>query len=81
MKKENFKVSKQNIGNAGEYFLASYLSANNFIVTITLGRAETYDIIAVNPRGKTFKISVKSRFPKANRFALNEKCEKKRINK
>lgn len=69
-------MSKNNIGNAGEYYIASRLSAENFIVTITLGRAEKYDILAVNPKGKTIKISVKTRFKEdAKRFPLGEKDE------
>jgi len=72
----NEVVNKQNIGNAGEYYLASRLSANNFVVTITLGRAEKYDILAVNPKGRTLKISVKTRYlSKIVRFPLSEKDE------
>lgn len=70
------KNSKQNIGNAGEYYIASRLSADNFIATITLGRAERYDILAINPKGKTIKISVKSRFNLSiQRFPLSNKDE------
>jgi hypothetical protein len=70
-------MQKQNIGNAGEYYVASRLSAEDFIVTITLGRAEKYDILAVSPKGKTFKFSIKTRFQyDAPRFALSEKDEK-----
>lgn len=70
-------VSKNNIGNAWEYYIASVLSANDFIATITLGRAETYDIIAVseNWKWKVVKISVKTRLQKDNKFALWEKDE------
>lgn len=67
--------SKQNVGNAGEYYFASILSANDFIATITLGRAEKYDILAVNNKGKSFKFSVKTRFFKVNRCLLSEKDE------
>ncbi len=75
MNKKN-QVGKQNIGNAGEYYLASRLSAENFIVTITLGRAEKYDILAVTPKGKTIKISVKTRFRfDVQRFPLSKKDE------
>jgi hypothetical protein len=42
-------TQKQNVGNAGEYYIASRLSAFNFIATITLGRAEKYDILALSP--------------------------------
>jgi len=70
------KIQKQNIGNAGEYYIASRLSAENFIATITLGRAERYDILAVNPNGKTIKISVKTQcLASANSFPLSEKDE------
>lgn len=71
-------MQKQNIGNAGEYYLASRLSAENFVATITLGRAETYDILAVNPRGKTFKLSVKCRMlQNARDFPLSIRDETK----
>lgn len=69
------KIEKQNIGNAGEYYIASRLSAKNFITTITLGRAEKYDILAVNPAGKTFKLSVKTRYKKEEKFPLSKKDE------
>ena len=39
---QNNKVQKQNVGNAGEYYIAARLSALNFTATITLGRAEKY---------------------------------------
>jgi hypothetical protein len=69
------KIGKQNIGNAGEYYIAARLSAENFITTITLGRAEKYDILAVNPLGKTIKISVKTRYKEVDRFPLSKKDE------
>ena len=70
-------VSKQNIGNAGEYYIASILSAKDFIATLTLGRAERYDILALNPHGKTIKISVKTRYDSSvESFPLSIKDEK-----
>ena len=70
------KIQKQNIGNAGEYYIASRLSAENFIATITLGRAERYDILAVNQNGKTIKLSVKARLLEdIDRFLLSKKDE------
>lgn len=50
------KLQKQNVGNAGEYLIASRLSALDYTVTITLGRAEKYDILALSPKGKLIKI-------------------------
>lgn len=67
-------IDKQNIGNAGEYFIASVLSANNFVVTITLGRAEKFDILCVTPNTKkALKISVKTRFVDVLNFPLSVK--------
>ena len=72
----DIRMSKNNIGNSGEYYIASRLSAENFIVTITLGRAERYDILAVNPSGKTLKLSVKTGFKEdIKSFPLGEKDE------
>jgi hypothetical protein len=69
------KPDSQNIGNAGEYFFAFILSAHGFTSTITLGRAETFDILAVNPNGKPVKISVKTRWGKVNSWPLSDKCD------
>ena len=70
------KTQNQNIGNAGEYYIASRLSAENFIATITLGRAERYDILAVSPNGRTVKLSVKARLlENIDNFLLSEKDE------
>jgi hypothetical protein len=76
IKAKNPSMQKQNIGNAGEYYMAARLSSENFIATITLGRAERYDIIAINPNGKTIKLSVKTRYlTGAIDFPLSEKDE------
>lgn len=67
-------TQKQNVGNAGEYYIASRLSAVNYIVTITLGRAEKYDLLALSPKGKLFKISVKTtQLENAKDFPLSSK--------
>ena len=71
------KTQKQNIGNAGEYYIAARLSAENFIATITLGRAEQYDILALSPRGRSIKLSVKARLQQeASSFTFGDKAEK-----
>jgi hypothetical protein len=67
------KPDNNNIGNAGEYFIASILSSRGYTTTITLGRAETYDIIAIKPDGKTIKIQVKTAWHDNNVFRLSEK--------
>lgn len=77
----NKPTQKNNIGNAGEYYLAARLSEHNFITTITLGRAERYDILALSPRGRSVKISVKTRqLEKAKTFILSEKDDKNASN-
>jgi hypothetical protein len=69
-------ISKNSIGNAGEYYFASLLSARGFVATITLGRAERYDILAVSSKNKAYKFSVKTR-NKADvkNFVLSKKDE------
>ena len=69
-------IQKQNVGNAGEYYIASRLSAEDFIVTVTLGRAEEYDILAISPNGGVVKMSVKTtQLENAHDFPLSQKDE------
>ena len=80
MVREIWKTSINNIWNAWEYYIAARLSAKNFITTITLWRAERYDIIAVSPQWRTIKISVKTRYDikqSPNIFRLSQKDENK----
>ncbi|MBI2664951.1 hypothetical protein HYX10_06460 [Candidatus Woesearchaeota archaeon] len=69
------KPDNNNIGNAGEYFIASVLSSRGYITTMTLGRAEAYDIIAIRPDGKTIKIQVKTAWYDNHVFRLSPKDE------
>ncbi|MFA6397763.1 MAG: hypothetical protein WDK96_02880 [Candidatus Paceibacterota bacterium] len=79
--KQKNKIQKQNVGNAGEYYIASRLSEKDFTVTITLGRAEKYDILALGPKGKLVKLSVKTtQLKDLNNFPLSEKDEKGQSN-
>jgi hypothetical protein len=69
----------QNVGNAGEYYFAARLSAEDFTATITLGRAETSDIVAVDPKGRTHKFSVKAAWAaNAKGFPLSDKDQRVR---
>lgn len=71
---ETEKISKQNMGNAGEFYIAYLLSSMNYVVMITLGRNEGYDLVALNPSGKSYRISVKTRKPKTKKsFPLRDK--------
>jgi len=70
------KPDNNNIGNTGEYYIASILSSRGYITTITLGRAEDYDIIAIRPGdGKTIKIQVKTAWYDNHVFRLSPKDE------
>lgn len=70
------EIQKQNIGNAGEYYIASRLSAENFVATITLGRAEHFDILALSQTGRSIKLSVKTRLKQeASSFTLGKNTE------
>lgn len=70
------RIQKQNVANAGEYYIASRLSALNFTATITLGRAERYDILALSPCGRLLKLSVKTtQLENAKDFPLSAKDE------
>ena len=70
------RIQKQNVGNAGEYYIAARLSALNFTATITLGRAERYDILALGPEGRLVKLSVKAtQVENAKDFPLSKKDE------
>lgn len=83
MAREKWKTNINNVWNAWEYYIAARLSAEDFITTITLGRAERYDIIAVSPQGRTIKISVKTRYDikqSPNIFRLSQKDENKADN-
>ena len=69
-------VSKQNIGNSGEYWVSYILSAHDCVVTITLGRNIDFDLLVVNPKGNIVKIQVKTMISsKIKRFTLNKKHE------
>ena len=72
------KPDNNNIGNTGEYYIASILSSRGYITTITLGRAEAYDIIAIRPDGKTIKIQVKTAWYDNHGFRLSPKDEEQK---
>jgi len=69
------KANRQNVGNAGEFYIAYLLSARDCVVTVTLGRNEGFDLMVVNPKGNMLKISVKTSQTKTRTFLLNKKAE------
>lgn len=72
------KPDNNNIGNAGEYYIASILSSQGYVTTLTLGRAEAYDIIAIRPDGETIKIQVKTAWHDNKKFRLSPKDAEER---
>ena len=71
------KPNSQNLGNAGEYFISYKLSLHDYVTSITLGRNEGFDILAVSPAGEMFKIQVKTKWEKNKKFwILSKKAEK-----
>jgi len=71
------KPDLQNIGNAGEYFVASLLSSKGYTASLTLGRTEGFDIIAISPHNKkAVKIQVKTIWSlKTTHWRLSKKNE------
>jgi len=68
------KPTKQNIGNIGEYYIASVLSARNCVVNITLGRAELVDLFILNPKNHLVKIQVKTAYNSVD-FPFSKKSD------
>ena len=70
------KISSNNIGIAGEFYMAHILAKNNFKVNVSLGRTEGFDLFVQNPHGFNMTISVKTTYLKRNKFILmNKKAE------
>lgn len=61
------------IGKAGEFFVAAELERRGFKVSLLFGNEECYDILAVNPKSKCISIQVKTTFSKRRCWTLNEK--------
>lgn len=60
------------IGKAGEFFVAAELARRGFKVSVLLGNAEYYDILAVNANSKCITIQVKTTSSKRRCWTLNE---------
>lgn len=63
-------ISKNNIGVAGEFYMAHMLAKHNFKVNVSLGRTEGFDLFVQNPQGENLTISVKTTYLKVNKFLL-----------
>ena len=55
-------ISTNDIGIAGEFYMAYILAKHGFKVSPTLGRTEVFDLFAQNPSGRNLTISVKTKY-------------------
>jgi len=70
------KVSNNDIGIAGEFYIAHMLAKHGFKVNVSLGRTEGFDLFVQNPQGKLLTVSVKTTYLKVNKFLwINKKAE------
>ena len=75
-KMSKLKISKNNIGVAGEFYMAHVLAKHNFKVNVSLGRTEGFDLFIQNPQGENLTVSVKTTYSNESKFLLmNEKHE------
>ena len=69
-------ISKNDVGIAGEFYIAHVLAKHGFKVNVSLGRTEGFDLFVQNPNGINLVVSVKTRYSsKAIDFLLNKKAE------
>ncbi len=69
-------VSKNNIGVAGEFYIAYLLAKHNFKVNVSLGRTEGFDLFVQNPSGVNMIISIKTTFKETSRsFIMGKKAD------
>ena len=69
-------ISKNDVGIAGEFYIAYILAKHGFKVNVSLGRTEGFDLFVKNPNGTNMTISVKTTYSNKSKFILiNEKAE------
>ncbi len=70
------KISKNDVGISGEFYIAHVLAKHGFKVNVSLGRTEGFDLFVQNPNGINLVVSVKTRYSsKAIDFLLSKKAE------
>lgn len=71
------KISANNIGIAGEHFIAYMLAKHDFKVGMTSGRTEGFDLFVKNPYGMNMVVSVKTTYSNESKeILMNKKAEK-----
>ncbi|MCK4382796.1 MAG: hypothetical protein KAW66_05825 [Candidatus Lokiarchaeota archaeon] len=69
-------ISKNDVGIAGEFYIAHVLAKHGFKVNVSLGRTEGFDLFVQNPNGINITVSVKTRYSdKSKEIILNKKAE------
>ncbi len=66
-------ISKNDIGIAGEFYIAHVLAKHGFKVNVSLGRTEGFDLFIKSPKGRNLVVSVKTTYLKINKFLLMSK--------
>jgi len=70
------KISKNDVGISGEFYMAHILAKHGFKVNVSLGRTEGFDLFVKNPNGTSITVSVKTKYSsKAKDIIMNEKHE------
>lgn len=70
------KISANNVGIAGEHFIAYMLAKHDFKVAMTSGRTEGFDLFVKNPYGTNMTVSVKTTYSsKSKEILMNKKAE------
>ncbi len=73
---KEIKISNNDIGIAGEFYIAYMLAKHGFKVNVSLGRTEGFDLFVKNPSGTNLNMSVKTTYSsKSKRIMMNEKAE------
>jgi hypothetical protein len=76
MKKQERKITSQQLGIAGEYYVAAELTKRGLIASITLRNSEGVDIICTKQDlSKTYSIQVKTSSGEIPSWIVNSKVE------
>ncbi len=69
-------ISKNDVGIAGEFYIAHVLAKHGFKVNVSLGRTEGFDLFVKNPNGINITVSVKTTYSnKSIEIIMNKKAE------
>ncbi len=70
------KISSNNVGISGEFYIAHILAKHNFKVNVSLGRTEGFDLFVQNPNGINITVSVKTTYSSESKeIIMNKKAE------